>query len=67
MIVERKSLKRLYAIQEAAIYLGRSPWAVRRLIWSGALPEVRTGRRVHLDIKDMDSFIERNKSKEEGS
>jgi excisionase family DNA binding protein len=67
MIAERKSLKRLYDIKEAATYLGRSAWAVRRLIWSGALPEVRTGRRVHLDIQDMDSFIERNKSKEEES
>ena len=28
---------------------------------------VRGGRRVHLDIQDMDSFIERNKSKEEES
>ena len=66
MIAERKSLKRLFDIKEAATYLGRSSWAVRRLIWSGALPEVRTGKRVHLDIQDMDSFIERNKSKEDG-
>lgn len=65
MIAERKALKRLYAISEAAFYLGRSPWSVRRLIWSGALPEVRAGRRVHLDIQDMDAFIEQNKFKEE--
>jgi len=57
------SKKRLYSVAEAAIYLGRSPWSVRRLIWSGELPEVRAGRRVHLDIKDMDAFIEKNKVK----
>ena len=62
-----KVLKRLYSIPEAAQYLGRSPWSVRHLVWSGALPEVRAGRRIHLDIKDMDAFIEMNKQREEKS
>ena len=57
--------KRLYSIREAAIYLGWSPWAVRRLIWSGMLPEVRTGRRVHVDIQDMEKLIQANKSSQE--
>ena len=56
--------KRLYSIPEAAQYLGRSAWSVRRLIWSGELPQVRAGKRVHLDINDMDQFIEKNKVKE---
>jgi len=56
--------KRLYSIPEAAQYLGRSAWSVRRLVWSGELPQVRAGRRVHLDINDMDQFIEKNKVKE---
>lgn len=59
--------KRLYSIAEAAQYLGRSSWAVRHLIWSGKLAEVRSGRRVHLDIKDMEAFIERIKFREDGS
>ena len=67
MIVEKKVVKRLYAIPEAAIYLGRSPWAVRHLIWAGVLPEVRVGRRVHLDIRDMDALIEQSKQCEETS
>lgn len=58
-------LKRLYRIDEAAEYLGRSAWSVRRLIWNGDLPQVRTGGRVHLDVRDMDDFIERNKVREE--
>lgn len=59
--------KRLYSLPEAAIYLGRSTWSVRRLIWSGELPQVRAGGRVHLDLRDLDEFIEKNKICEETS
>ena len=62
---ERKALKRLYSLPEAAIYLGRSTWSVRRLIWTGELPQVRAGGRVHVDVQDMDQFIEQNKVREE--
>lgn len=62
-----KVSKRLYTIAEAAQYLGRSTWSVRRLIWSGEVPEVRVGRRIHLDIKDMEAFIERNKLREKAA
>jgi excisionase family DNA binding protein len=55
--------KRLYAVPEAAEYLGRSIWAVRELVWKGSLPCVREGRRVHLDILDLDAWIQKNKSK----
>ena len=63
MSTSGKVIKRLYSVAEAGDYLGRSVWSVRRLIWSGELPQVRVGRRVHLDIRDMDEFIERNKVK----
>jgi excisionase family DNA binding protein len=53
--------KRLYSIEEAAQYLGRSEWGIRRLIWDGHLPHILHGRRIHLDLADMDTFIERNK------
>ena len=54
--------KRLYTIPEAGIYLGRTKWSIRRLIWNGDLPSVRPpGRRVHVDLRDMDAFIEQNK------
>ena len=55
--------KRLYSIPEAAEYLGRSIWSIRELIWNGSIPSVRMGRRVHLDIIDLDQWIERNKVK----
>ncbi len=60
-----RSLKRLYSLSEAAIYLGRSIWSVRRLLWDGELPQVRVGRRVHIDLRDMDAFIDQNKVKED--
>jgi len=59
--------KRLYTIDEAAIYLGRTVWSVRELIWGGILPSVKVGRRVHLDINDLDQFIERHKVQESAS
>ena len=55
--------KRLYSITEAGEYLGRSDWSIRELIWNGNLPCVRVGRRVHLDIIDLDCFIDQNKVK----
>lgn len=55
------NLKRLFTLKEAAIYLGRSEWSIRRLIWNGLLPQVRAGGRVHVDIKDLDEFIEKYK------
>ncbi len=57
-------VKRLYTLHEAGIYLGRSVWSVRRLVWAGELPAVRARGRVHVDVQDMDEFIERNKERE---
>lgn len=54
--------KRLFSIAEAGVYLGRTPWAIRHLVWNGILPSVRIGRRVQVDIDDLDRLIERNKS-----
>ncbi len=65
MTPQAKFVKRLYSLPEAAMYLGRSTWSVRRLIWSGALPSVRVGGRVHVDVRDMDDLIEKNKAWED--
>jgi hypothetical protein len=53
--------KRLYSLKEASIYLGRTLWGVRELVWAGKLPIVRTGKRQFVDLRDMDRFIEQNK------
>lgn len=56
--------KRLYTLKEAAEYLGRSRWGMRKLIWAGRIPVVRTegGRKIFLDIEDLNDFINQNKS-----
>jgi excisionase family DNA binding protein len=54
--------KRLYNISEAAYYLRRTVDAVREMIWGGKLPCVKDGRRVLVDIRDMDDYVERNKT-----
>ena len=56
--------KRLYSIREAAKYFDRSDWSIRHMIWSGVIPYVKIGGRVHLDIKDMEALIERSKVRE---
>jgi len=53
--------KRLFDLKEAAAYLGRPVFSVRTLIWNGALPVIRDGRKQYLDVYDMDAYIEKNK------
>jgi excisionase family DNA binding protein len=50
-------VKRLYSMPEAAFYLGRTVNALRALVWAGKLPYIKDGRRVLLDIRDMDQYI----------
>jgi excisionase family DNA binding protein len=56
--------KRLYTLDEAAIYLGRSYWSVRELVISGRIPRVQDegGRKIFLDIHDLEAFVERHKA-----
>ena len=56
--------RRLLTLKEAAIYLGRSPWSMRNLAWSGHVPVVRNegGRKLFFDIHDLEAFIEKSKS-----
>ena len=54
--------KRLYSIKEAAEYLGRTVWAVREMLWAGKIPYIKDGRRILLDIADMDAWIDKSKT-----
>jgi excisionase family DNA binding protein len=58
-----KLQKRLYNLKKAAIYLGRTVGAVREMLWAGKMPYVRDGKRVLLDIRDMDEWIEKSKTR----
>ena len=53
--------KRLFSIPEAAEYLGRTECAMREMLWAGKLPSVRFDRRIFLDVRDLDEFIEKSK------
>ncbi len=53
----------LLTVKQAAIYLGRSEQSIQHLIFQKELPVVRVGRRVHLDRRDLDGFIEKYKDR----
>jgi excisionase family DNA binding protein len=55
--------KRLYSVSEAAFYLGRTVNALRQIIWAGKIDIVKDGRRVLLDVRDLDAYVERNKTR----
>lgn len=53
--------KRLYSLPEAAHYLGRTLWSIRELVWKGSIPIVREGKRIFVDVNDLNLYIEKNK------
>lgn len=55
--------KRLYNISEAAHYLGRSVDSLRELLWAGKVPFIKDGKRIYLDVRDMDGYIEQSKQR----
>ena len=58
---EEKQKKRLITQREAGEYQGISYWTVRDLVFNGELPHIRMGRRILMDIKDLDDYIQRSK------
>ncbi len=53
--------RRLCAIAEAARYLAVSTWTVREMVWRGDLPHIRQGRRILLDLQDLEAWVARSK------
>lgn len=53
--------QRLLTVEQAAVYLGRSPRAVRGLLTGRQFPAVRADGRVQIDIRDLDQWIEKSK------
>ncbi len=51
-------------VHRAAHFLSISVWAMRALGWSGQVPEVRVGKLVRYDVRDLDRYIEVNKRRE---
>ena len=62
---EPKPSQRLLTIKEAGAYLALGPWRIRALIYRGGeLPYVRLGRRILIDLKDLDALIDSKKQQE---
>jgi excisionase family DNA binding protein len=53
--------KRGYSVEEAADYIGVSPRTVRSMIYTGKIPVVSCGRRLILDLQDLNVWLDRNK------
>lgn len=52
---------RLLTVEQAASYLGRTKASVQHMVSSGCLPVVKADRRVFLDVRDLDVWIDQNK------
>jgi hypothetical protein len=54
---------RLLPLKKAADYLGLTVWAMRERIWAGDIPVVQFpgGRKIYVDIRDIEDFIKKNK------
>jgi excisionase family DNA binding protein len=55
----REREKRWLTVEEAAVYLGLTPAAVRRRISRGTLRHSRNGGRVFVDRRALDAALER--------
>lgn len=60
--MKKPDTKRLYNIKEAGTFLGRSTWSVREMLWAGKLPYIKDGKRIFVDILDMEKWIEQSKT-----
>lgn len=55
--------KRLYSIKELTQKIGATDWFWRTQIWDGTLSYVQVGRKMFVDMNDVEKFIDRHKSK----
>ena len=54
--------QRLFSLKEASIFLGRTLWSMRELVWAGKIPIVRDGKRIFVDVVDLENYITKNKT-----
>ena len=59
---QNSSVKRLYSIKELVKEIGATEWFWRTQIWNGKLPYIQVGRKMLIDIEDVEAFIQKNKS-----
>jgi hypothetical protein len=54
--------KRIYTLQEAALYLGLTPKALRQKVAKDEVKPCCFDRLLRFDIRDLDDYIEANKN-----
>lgn len=64
---ESTGAPRLVSVERAAQYIDASEREIHNMIARGELPVVRHGRRVKLDLRDIDQWIKLNKAIERSS
>jgi excisionase family DNA binding protein len=62
MNISDVSPRRLMSVQEAAVYLALSEREIYNMIANKELSGVRHGRRLMLDIRDLDAWIAMHKA-----
>ena len=53
--------KRLYSIKELVALIGVTEWFWRSQIWDGRLPFIQVGKKMLIDSRDLEDFIEKHK------
>lgn len=53
--------KRLYSIRELVECIGVTEWFWRSQIWDGKLPFIQVGKKMLIDRRDLEVFIEKHK------
>ncbi len=52
---------RLLSYEAATRYLSLSYWTVRHMVVEGYIPHIKSGKRVLIDVQDLDDWIEKHK------
>jgi len=53
--------KRLHSIKALVVLVGATEWFWRSQIWEGHLPYLQMGKKMLVDARDIETFIENNK------
>ena len=52
---------RLLSYEAATRYLSLSYWTVRHMVVEGVIPHIKSGKRVLIDVQDLDKWIAKSK------
>jgi hypothetical protein len=59
--VEAGRHRRLLSLRDLVAVYGLTTWYWRTCIWRGDIPYLQLGRKLVVDQRDIDAFIEKNK------